>query len=129
MTNPEDEDIDNIWLALETKETTDEEFYAFCAILNGEIAHELGWKFSEADNTWKRGIAESEKVPDYLFDLNLCQEIFEDLREDEEIQFANILTALLNNGIILPGVGFRPCPLIFATPWQKCQAFAILREL
>lgn len=129
MTNPEDEEIDNIWLALETTEPTDEEFEAFCAMQNGEIAHELGWRFSEADNIWKRGDDESEEVPNYLFDLNLCQEIFEDLREDEEIQFANILTALLNNGIILPGVGFRPCPLIFATPWQKCQAFAILREL
>lgn len=134
MINPEyeDEDVDlanEMWDALVNQESSDEEFDAFCAMLNSEIACELGWRFSESNNTWNRDEEQSENVPNYLYDLNLAQEIYDDLREDEEIQYANILTTLLNNGIILPGMGFRPCPLIFATPWQKCQAFAILREL
>jgi len=98
-------------------------------IVNAEIATELGWRFSEADQCWIRDDDESDFVPDYLNDLNLCQDIYNDLREDEEIIYANILTSIINNGIISEGQGFRPCPLIFANARQRCQAFVILREI
>lgn len=133
MTNPEEEeevDVFDFWQDIINAEPTEqeqEEYHAFCDLINSDICRELGWEYR--DGMWYRGDSEFDYLPDYLHDLNLCQHFYEDLREDEEIQYANILTALLNNGIIFPGVGFRPCPLIFATAWQRCQAFAILREL
>lgn len=88
-------------------------------IVNAEISNELGWRFSEPDQCWFRGDDECYIVPDYLNDLNLCQDIYNDLREDEEIIYANILTSIVNNGIIQQGQGFKPCPLIFANARQR----------
>ena len=98
-------------------------------IVNSEIAVELGWRFNEADHCWSRADEDSEAVPVDLNNLDLCQDIYNDLREDEEIIYANILTSIVNNGIMPAGQGFRPCPLIFANARQRCQAFVILREI
>jgi len=106
---------------------TQEDVVPSAYLLNAEVATELGWKFDEANNNWRRKNDEFPEPPNYVCDLNLCQEIEYDLRENEEILYANILTCMTNNGII-PLEGFRPCPLIFVTAMQKCAAYLILRE-
>jgi len=98
-------------------------------IVNAEIATELGWRFSEVDQCWLRDDQESDFVPDYLNNLDLCQDIYNDLREDEENIYSNILTSIVNNGIISEGQEFRLCPIVFANARQRCQAFVILRDI
>lgn len=121
---------EQFWLQVNEKdlhEMTQEDVDACAHLLNAEIATELGWKFDEANNNWRRKDEELPEPPNYVSDLNLCQEIEFDLREHEEILYANILTSILNNGNI-PPQGFHPCPIIFANAIQKCMSFLVLRE-
>lgn len=95
-------------------------------LINAEVAVELGWEYCLSENIWRRENEEVEELPYYIFDLNLCQEIHNELREFEEIIYANILTSILNNGNM--DAGFRPCPVIFADAYVKCVAFLTLRD-
>lgn len=100
-------------------------------LLSGTIAKEMGWKYLKKEKIWQRGEEKTEdsNPPLYTCDLNLCQEFEDELREDEEIIFANMLTSLINNGNLVDGIGFKPCPIIFADAATKCYAFAAIRNL
>ena len=131
---PNSEHIEQMafWEDIDIAEISDEHFeqyQAFCALLNSEIATHLEWEYSESCECWLDKDHNEISQPDFLHDLNLCQYFYDDLREDEEIEYANILTGILNGGMLVPGIGFQPCPIIFATAWQKCLAFVILRNI
>jgi len=114
------------------EEPTEDESAALLSILlSGQIAKEMGWNYNKIKKIWERGDEKTQDSfpPLYTTDLNLCQEFEEELREDEEIIFANILTTLINNGEFVDGAGFRPCPIIFADAATKCYAFAHVRNL
>jgi hypothetical protein len=132
MTNPEHIEQLAFWEDIDPVELSDEHFdqyQTFCALLNSEFATQLEWEYNEANECWLDKDHNEISQPDFLHDLNLCQYFYDDLRGDEEIEYANILTGILNGGMLVPGIGFQPCPVIFATPWQKCLAFAILRNI
>lgn len=115
-----------------SEEPTEQDCEEFIyTLLSANVAEELGWKYCKKDKIWRRNDEETEDhlPPPYAWDLNLCQEIEGDLREDEEIIFANMLTALINNGNLIEGIGFKPCPIIFASAATKCYAFAHVRNL
>jgi hypothetical protein len=121
--------LKSIWDSAPDDGATTEQHDAFIHLVNGEIAAELGWKFDYKKNVWTRADQVSIRVPDYMNDLNLCQEFYDDFRENEENTYIILLTKLIFGEELLDGMPIDPIPMIFASTVDRCLAFSILREL
>ena len=121
--------LKSIWDAAPTDDATSEVHEAFIQLINGEIAAELGWKFEYKKNVWTRADQVSIGVPSYMTDLNLCQDFYDDFRENEEHEYTALLTKIIFGEDLVDGCPFNPISIVFASASEKCLAFCVLREL
>lgn len=121
--------LKSIWDAAPTDDATSEVHEAFIQLINGEIAAELGWKFDYKKNVWTRKDQVYTEVPSYMTDLNLCQEFYDDFRENEENLYTALLSKIIFGEDLVDGIPFNPISMVFATAHERCLAFCVLREL
>lgn len=119
----------SIWDSAPNDGATTEVHDVFIHLVNGEIAAELGWKYEYKKNVWTRKDQVSIGVPSYMTDLNLCQDFYEDFRENEEQEYTAILTKIIFGEDLVDGCPFNPISIVFASASEKCLAFCVLREL
>ena len=119
----------SIFYSMPDQSESNENYLAFLHLVNGEIAAELGWKYEYKKNVWTRKDQVSIGVPSYMTDLNLCQDFYEDFRENEEQEYTAILTKIIFGEDLVDGCPFNPISIVFATASEKCIAFCVLREL
>ena len=121
--------LKSIWDAAPTDDATAEVHEAFIQLINGEIAAELGWKFEYKKNVWTRADQVYTEVPSYMSDLNLCQEFYDDFRENEEHLYTALLSKIIFGEELVDGIPFNPISMVFATAHERCLAFCVLRDL
>ena len=119
----------SIFYSMPDQSESNENYLAFLHLVNGEIAAELGWKYEYKKNVWTRKDQVSIGVPSYMTDLNLCQDFYEDFRENEEQEYTAILTKIIFGEDLVDGSPFNPISIVFASAHERCLAFCVLREL
>jgi hypothetical protein len=121
--------LKSIWDSAPNDGATTDQHDAFIHLVNGEIAAELGWKFDYKKNVWTRADLVFTEVPSYMTDLNLCQDFYDDFRENEEHMYTALLSKIIFGEDLVDGIPFNPISMVFASAHERCLAFCVLREL